>query len=390
MNIHWHNIQAVIMRELRIFRQRPIYLMGSVVAITFCCVFFLTFFKNGITTDLPVGVIDNDNSSVSREFIRQVDATQLSRVVRYSDYTQARKDMQSGKITCFCVIPENMSADILANRRPVFTFYYNALYFISGSMSFQNITRMINLTNGAVQREYLRAKGVPESQVMGMLQPIDVDMHAIGNQYINYGYYLVNILLPGILQMLIIIIIIYSLGSELKYGTSRHLLMTSGNSILTALIGKLIVFTVLFTAIGLILILLMYDWMHFPIAGSIWNMLFAIILLVLASESVGILIIGLLPVPRLALSIGALYSILGLTLSGFTLPVESMPAIIQGLASAYPIRHYYLFYCQEVIFGTGFIGWWQEVIHLLLFLFLPLFIMQRLKGAYIKQNFPTN
>ena len=190
--------------------------------------------------------------------------------------------------------------------------------------------------------------------------------------------------------MVIIIIIIYSLGSELKYGTSRHLLMASGNSILTALIGKLIVFTVLFTAIGLILILLMYDWMHFPIAGSIWNMLFAIILLVLASESVGILIIGLLPVPRLALSIGALYSILGLTLSGFTLPVESMPAIIQGLASAYPIRHYYLFYCQEVIFGTGFIGWWQEVIHLLLFLFLPLFIMQRLKGAYIKQNFPTN
>jgi ABC-2 type transport system permease protein len=134
----------------------------------------------------------------------------------------------------------------------------------------------------------------------------------------------------------------------------------------------------------------LYDWIHFPINGSIWNMFLAILLLVMASEGVAILIIGLLPIPRLALSIGALYSVLGFSMSGFTLPIEVMPPYIQGLAAAFPIRHYFLFYTQEVIFGSGFAGWWQEVIHLLLFLFLPLAVMQRLKRVYILQNFPKD
>jgi ABC-2 type transport system permease protein len=192
------------------------------------------------------------------------------------------------------------------------------------------------------------------------------------------------------LEMTVIIILIYSLGAELKYGTSRHLLKTSGGSMLTALIGKLIVYTVLFSAIGLIMIILLYHWMHFPINGSIWNMFIDVILMILASEGVAIFIIGLLPIPRLALSIGALYSILGFSLSGFTLPIETMPPYIQGLAVAFPLRHYYLFYCQEVIFGAGFAGWWQEVIHMLVFLLLPLSVMARLRKAYILQNFPKN
>ena len=100
----------------------------------------------------------------------------------------------------------------------------------------------------------------------------------------------------------------------------------------TALFGKMLVYTVLFSVMGLILVLLMYDWMHFPIAGSIWNMFLAIVLLVLASESVAVFIIGLLPVPRLALSIGALYSVMAFSMSGFTLPVETMPPYMQGLA----------------------------------------------------------
>ena len=132
----------------------------------------------------------------------------------------------------------------------------------------------------------------------------------------------------------------------------------------------------------------MYDWMHFPIAGCIWNMFLAIILLVLASEGVAIFIIGLLPVPRLALSIGALYSVLAFSMSGFTLPVETMPPYIQGLAEAFPLRHYFLLFSREVIFGTGFAGWWKEVIHLLIFVLLPVVVMYRLKRAYIYQNFP--
>jgi ABC-2 type transport system permease protein len=387
---NWQRIIAVARRELRIIRQRPIYLLGSVGVIAFCAIFFLTFMKDGLPSDVPIGLVDYDYSSTSRNFCQQLDATQLGKVVHYDSFAAAREDMNRGKIAAVCVVPVGMNDDIQANRQPKITFYVNGLYFVSGALAWKDLLQMVNLTNGAVQRQAFRARGYNDSQIMGMIRPVDVDVHQIGNVGTNYNYYLSSVLLPGVLEMIVIIVLIYSLGAELKYGTSRHLLQTSGNSIVTALAGKLLVWTLTFSAIGLILILLLFHRLHFPLAGSIWNMFLGIFLMIFASEAIAIFIHEMLPVPRLALSIGALYSVLGFSLSGFTLPIEAMPPYIQGLAAAFPLRHYYLFYVQEAIFGAGFAGWWKQVIYLLIFILLPLIGLVRLKKAYIHQNFPKD
>lgn len=387
---NWQRIIAVARRELRIIRQRPIYLLGSVGVIAFCAIFFLTFLKDGLPSDVPIGLVDYDYSSTSRNFCQQLDATQLGKVVHYDSFAAAREDMNRGKIAAVCVVPVGMNDDIQANRQPKITFYVNGLYFVSGALAWKDLLQMVNLTNGAVQRQAFRARGYNDSQIMGMIRPVDVDVHQIGNVGTNYNYYLSSVLLPGMLEMIVIIVLIYSLGAELKYGTSRHLLQTSGNSIVTALAGKLLVWTLTFSAIGLILILLLFHRLHFPLAGSIWNMFLGIFLMIFASEAIAIFILEMLPVPRLALSIGALYSVLGFSLSGFTLPIEAMPPYIQGLAAAFPLRHYYLFYVQEAIFGAGFAGWWKQVIYLLIFILLPLIGLVRLKKAYIHQNFPKD
>jgi len=387
---NWQRIIAVARRELRIIRQRPIYLLGSVGVIAFCAIFFLTFLKDGLPSDVPIGLVDYDYSSTSRNFCQQLDATQLGKVVHYDSFAAAREDMNRGKIAAVCVVPVGMNDDIQANRQPKITFYVNGLYFVSGALAWKDLLQMVNLTNGAVQRQAFRARGYNDSQIMGMIRPVDVDVHQIGNVGTNYNYYLSSVLLPGVLEMIVIIVLIYSLGAELKYGTSRHLLQTSGNSIVTALAGKLLVWTLTFSAIGLILILLLFHRQHFPLAGSIWNMFLGIFLMIFASEAIAIFILEMLPVPRLALSIGALYSVLGFSLSGFTLPIEAMPPYIQGLAAAFPLRHYYLFYVQEAIFGAGFAGWWKQVIYLLIFILLPLIGLVRLKKAYIHQNFPKD
>lgn len=387
---NWQRIIAVARRELRIIRQRPIYLLGSVGVIAFCAIFFLTFLKDGLPSDVPIGLVDYDYSSTSRNFCQQLDATQLGKVVHYDSFAAAREDMNRGKIAAVCVVPVGMNDDIQANRQPKITFYVNGLYFVSGALAWKDLLQMVNLTNGAVQRQAFRARGYNDSQIMGMIRPVDVDVHQIGNVGTNYNYYLSSVLLPGVLEMIVIIVLIYSLGAELKYGTSRHLLQTSGNSIVTALAGKLLVWTLTFSAIGLILILLLFHRLHFPLAGSIWNMFLGIFLMIFASEAIAIFILEMLPVPRLALSIGALYSVLGFSLSGFTLPIEAMPPYIQGLAAAFPLRHYYLFYVQDAIFGAGFAGWWKQVIYLLIFILLPLIGLVRLKKAYIHQNFPKD
>ena len=385
---NWQRILSVARRELRIIRNRPLYFIGSVGVIAFCAIFYLTFLNQGLPDNIPIGVVDEDYSTTSRNFCQQLDATQLGKVVHYDSYSSAREDMTSGKIAAVCVIPEGMNADIQAFRQPKITFYVNGLYFVSGALAWKDLLTMVNMTSGAVQREVFRAKGYNDAQIMGMIRPIDIDTHQIGNTTTNYNYYLSGILLPGTLEMIVILVLIYSLGAELKFGTSRHLMDTSGHSIVTALSGKLLVWTLVFSVIGFVIIMLLYHWMRFPISGSIFNMFTAMFLMIIASEAVAIFILEMLPVPRLALSIGALYSVLGLSLSGFTLPLEAMPPYIQGLAAMFPLRHYYLFYVQEVIFGAGFAGWWKEVIYLLVFLFVPLIGLNRLKKAYIHQNFP--
>ncbi|MBO6248209.1 MAG: ABC transporter permease, partial [Bacteroidales bacterium] len=349
---NWQRILSVARRELRIIRNRPLYFMGSVGVIAFCAIFFLTFLNKGLPDDIPIGLVDEDYSTTSRNFCQQLDATQLGKVIHYDSYSSAREDMTRGKIAGICVIPSGMNEDIQAFRQPKITFYVNGLYFVSGALAWKDLLTMVNLTNGAVQREFLRAKGYNDSQIMGLIRPIDIDTHQIGNVTTNYNYYLTGILLPGILEMIVILVLIYSLGAELKFGTSRHLMETSGHSIVTALAGKLMVWTLVFSTIGFIIIMLLYHWLHFPISGSIFNMFIAMFLTVIASEAIGIFILEMLPVPRLALSVGALYSVLGLSLSGFTLPLEAMPPYIQGLALMFPLRHYYLFHVQEVIFGA--------------------------------------
>jgi len=381
------SLYRVIRRELDIIRRRPVYILASVGVLLLNIVFYLSLFGDGLPHDLPIGLVDQDQSSTSRSFAQQMDATQLGKVIYYDDLHLARRDMETGKITAYVVIPEGFNADIQSQRQPHIGYYVNSLYFVGGALAYKDIVTMVNLTAGAVQREVLRMKGVNEREIMGQIQPIVLDQHQIGNPATNYGIYINGVLLPGILEMIVILITIYAIGSELKYGTSRHLLEMADGSLEKALLGKMIPYTIIFTVLGITLELLLFYWLKYPLQGSLWWMFLNMLLLVSASEALAFFIIGLFPVLRLAISVGAIVSILGISLSGFTLPVEVMPPYIQGFSAIFPLRHYYLFHVQETMWGSGFAGWWQEAVHMLLFLFLPAFVMKRLQNAYIKQDY---
>lgn len=380
-------MKEIIQRELNLWKRRPVYVLAPLAAMLFCGLFFLTFFGQGSVHELPIAVVDNDNSSLTRNFVRQLDATELGKVVRFDDYAQAREAMQDGKVTAICVLPENMYSDVLAGRKPAASFYLNTMYYVGGMMSYKNLLTMFNLSIGAVQRETMRAMGMDEDAIMATIQPILTDIHQIGNPTTDYNAYLSNILLPGLLELLTIIVVAYALGTEMKYNTSRELLDMSSGSMARLLAAKLAPYTVMFSALGCVLVTVLYGPMNFPLAGSIWAMMLNIVLMVLASEAFAVCIVALLPVCRLAVCISAFLGILAFSLSGFTVPLEQMPAFFRGMAEMFPLRPYYNFYIQETIFASGFEGWWPEVIHYLIFLLAPLPLLPRLKEAYKYNNY---
>lgn len=386
----FHKILLVYRREVVVWAKRPLYMVGTVLALAFCTVFYITFLGAGVPSDVPIGVVDEDNSSVSRNFVSQLDITQIGETIHFETYSEARRELQRGNITGLIVIPEGMYRDLQGFRQPSFTFYVNGLYFLGGSLAYKGLLNMVNLTSGAVQRQVLRAKGYSDDAIMGIIKPVNVDVHQIGNPLMSYGAYLSTMMIPGVIQMIVVLMIIYSLGTELKYGGSRKLMEISGNSITVALAGKMLFYTIFFTALGCIIETLFFRWMNYPMSGRLMNMFWDMFLMIMASEAVGILIIGLLPVLRFSLSVGTLYSVLGLSLAGFTLPLEAMSGPFQALGSLFPLRHYYLIYVQEYMFDAGFAGWWKEAVYLLLFLIAPVFVLKRLKNAYILQDYSKN
>ena len=384
-------IGQIILRELRHWAKRPIYLLGSVGVMAASALFFLTFFGEGLPEKLPIGVVDLDVSSTSRNFTRQLDATQLGRTVAFGSVAEARREMETGRICAYVVIPDHFDRDVQSFRCPRMGVYVNAMYpVIGGALAYKDILFMVNLTNGAVQREVLRAKGVSDREIMARIEPFVLDAHNIGNAPTSYAYYLNNMILMGILAMSILLVVSYALASELKYGTSGTLLELAGDSVDLAVFAKLIPYTLLFSALGVSMELLLFGPLHYPLAGSVWGMVLAVILLVLACEAVSVFIVSMVPTLRLSVCISALYSVLGFSFAGFTLPVSALPVALRGFSCLYPLRFFYRIYVQVALFGTGFAFWWIPCVLLLLFPLLPLAGLRRLYGAYKYQLYPKN
>lgn len=381
----------IVKRELALWARRPIYLLGSVGVMLISTIFYLSFFREGLPENLPIGIVDMDCSSTSRNFASQLDATQLGSVIDFPSVAQARREMETGRICGYVVIPEKFDEEVQAFRCPKLGVYVNGMNpVIGGALAYKDILFMVNLTNGAVQRQVLRAKGVPEYEIMAKLQPLNLDAHYIGNAPTNYGYYLNNMILIGILALCIVLVVVYSLGAEMKYKSSTKLLEMSGDSIFRTLAAKLFPYTVLFTALGVTLQLILFGPLHYPLAGSIWAMILSMLLLVLAYEAIAVFIFACTPTLRLAVCIAALYGVLGFSFAGFTLPISSLPVGIRGMSALYPLHFYYNFYVQEAIFGTGFAGWWTIVLAYLVFLFLPLLCGKRIYKAYKYQDYPQS
>lgn len=377
-------------RELKRMVGRPIYFISTFVIMTFCYVFFLTFFNEGQPNKMPIGVVDLDNSSLSRQFTRNLESTQQVKIaMRLNSHKEAREEMQLGNIYAFVEIKHHFANDVISNRRPPITFYINDGYLIAGSLIAKDITYMSAATSIGMQRKILRAKGLDEARIKGIIQPIAMDTHLIGNPWANYGTYLLNVILPGMLQIMVLMMTVFPIGVEYKERTTREWLASSGNSMLPALAGKLVPYTIIFTILGVIGNILLYEYMRYPMNSSIGWMFLATFILVLSSQAVGILFIGITPVLRDGVTFAGLFGTLGITFAGSTFPIEQMPAATRILSHLFPIHHYFNIYVDQALNGVEVHHSFVSYIAMISFMILPLFVFFRLKNAAISQNYPT-
>lgn len=380
-----HRIWLVAKREMRRLVEKPIYLFCMLVAPAICVIFFVSLMHEGLPTNLPIAVMDLDNSVNSRNLIRQLDAFEQTKVsMKTMSFTEARQEMQKGNVYGIFYIPAGFAVEATSGKQPKLSFYTNATYLIAASLLFRDMKTMSVLASAAVGLQTGLAKGYTNDQIMGQLQPIVVDTHPIGNPWLNYSVYLNNTLLPGVLQLLIFLVTVFSIASEIKYSTSRKWLEMGGNSLTVSLLGKLLPQTVIFTIVGFMVCAVLYGFNAFPLQSGWAPMLAAMFLLVVASQAVGTFMIGVLPTPRLGLSFASLFGMISFSIVGFSFPVQAMHPTLHALSNLFPLRHYFLIYIDQALNGRDLFYTIGEYAWLSSFLVLPFLIGRNLKRALLE------
>lgn len=377
-------IKDIVLRELQILRKNHLYAFCMVVFPLLTALFFTSLLDDGVPLDLPIGVVDLDNSSTSRSLVRKLDAFQNSRVVaRYPSVTAARNAIQENEIYAFLYIPEGMSEDLLASRQPKVSYYYSMASLVAGSMVMKDLKTITTLGSAGVGQATMRAKGYTPEQIQTVLQPVRIDAHQIGNPESSYNVYLSTAMVPGIMILFMMLISAYSLGMELKFDTGKDLLAKADGNIVVAIVGKFFIHFIVFLTVVLLFQYYIYGVLGFPRLGSVWDILLLCLLQVAASIGFGIFAFGLMPSLRMSMSVSSLWAVLSISMAGSAFPVMGMDTPLQALSWLFPLRHYYMIYQITVFNGFSLIDAWFHLVALVGFALLPWFVVSKIKNAML-------
>lgn len=373
-------ILAIFKREWLRISSSKICIWGIFIAPLLSLVLLMWMMESGLPSRIPIAVVDLDNTTTSRSLIRQLDAFEKTDIKYKSlSFKEARIRMERMEIYAVLTIPEDFAKDAISGNRPKLVYYTNNAFLISGSLLFQDLKTISTLASAAVGLQTAEAKGFTENQIMPILQPITIDTHPIGNPWLNYSVYLNNVIMPGILQLVILIFTVSAFGSEIKSRNGRKLMEMGNNSILKVIAGKLLPYTIIYMIIALLFMSVLYYYNHFPLHSGFWPMFFNYLCLTLAAQGGGIILLGIFRNYRLALSIASLIGMVSFSITGFSFSTLAMDGSLSALSNIFPLRHFFLIYIDQALNGIPFGYSMYQYAALLCFVLLSLFFFGTVK-----------
>lgn len=386
--LHKSFFVAVLRRELKRMVSRRLYFWVCLILPLFCVFFMATIFGSGQMENIPVGVVDLDWSSTSRNITRTIDAVPTFKVTKnYVDAASARKDLQKKKIYAYLVIPPNFEEDVTAGRQATLPYYYHfALLSVGGELhgAFETVLQTLSM---APIMEEATALGIDEDTMVSFLVPTNTQAHPLYNPDLDYSIYLSNPFFFIMFQVLILLITTYVIGSEVKFRTAGEWLKTADMDMFTAVTAKLLPYTVIFITIGVFANYVMFGLMHIPHSCSFWLLNLTVALFVVATQALGVFLFSLFPAIALIISIVSMVGSLGATLSGVTFPAPSMFPVVYYASFLLPVRHF-VEINQNLLYGNyGFVYAWQNVSALFLLLLPALMMLPHLKKTILSRKY---
>ena len=388
----------VLFRECHRITSRRLYFGVCILLPLFCLFFMATIFGNGQMENIPIGIVDQDNTAASRTIARRIAATPTFRVTEhFTDEASTRQALQRKEIYGYLSIPPQFEQKTVSGTGATLTYYYHYALLSVGSelmAAFETTLAPVALSPIVVQAEAL---GVGQEQIQTFLLPVEANTHPLYNPDMDYSIYLSQPFFFVLFQILILLVTVYAIGSEFKFGTTQEWMGAAtpagkdpanlrNADILTAVAGKLLPYTVMFSVIGILANYVLFRLMNIPFQGSLWLMNIVTVLFIMATQALAVLIFSIFPKIAYIISVVSMVGSLGATLSGVTFPVTAMYAPVHAASYLFPVRHFTEATQAMIYFDAGFAYFWQSVAVLLVFLLLAILILPLLKWWILRMK----
>ncbi|EGX6956004.1 ABC transporter permease [Aeromonas hydrophila] len=340
----------------------PLLLMGIL-----CWVF-----SAGLARDLKIGLVDLDQSLLSRELAFSLDASAGLKVAQQFDSIEAGASaLRGGDIYALVVLPNHLERDARQGTQPQVTVFNNGQFILISKLVNSALAQVVGTLNGQVGVLSAMAGGKALPGALGQAVPIASQVTALYNINSSYAQFLLSALLPAVWQILVVLYGINALARTDRLGldwTTRGVWFGLWRTLLPhVLIGW---------GWGLGWSLLLFKGFGYPMQGS-WLVLTAGLGLASAAcVSMGAFFYGIIRDPARALSLVGAYTAPGFAFMGVTFPVSAMGDFAQFWRSLLPISHYVELQIGQTNYGQPLAAALPQFGALLLFL-LPLLLVVR-------------
>jgi ABC-2 type transport system permease protein len=284
-------------------------------------------YLNQILRKLPIAVVDNDLSDISRQIVETLDASgAVSVTVRVRTLAEARAAIDRGKALAAVEIPQDTERDVLKGITVHIPIYADATYlFIFRSTASGIATALGTLTSDLVSRG-ARSDGSLVKAKLASSSPADVLLQPIFNPVGGYASYIVPAAFLLILQQTLLI------GAAMLTGSA---LASAGGAFVGVLGRGIAHLTIYLPALTLYLVVLPRIY-GFSTLGHLPQLFALGTVFLLATSFMGQAIGAWFKRPENATLLLLATSLPQFFTAGFAWPREALPDTIKALGRMFP------------------------------------------------------
>lgn len=383
-----HPLFAIFQREVTRIRTQWIYISSTLLLPGIAFALMAVIFSSGVPRNLDIAVVDQDFTPLSRKIYRAVSATPIAEVAwRAQSETEAYEMMKKGNVHAFLVIPKDSQKKQYNRETVAVKLYVDNTNIVTGGLIQNGVRNAISSLSDDIQINRAIKEGKSQEQAKNLTNPLKFSEQILFNPYGSYSAFLLNGLLPLLLIVFVFLTSVLTLGSELKYGTAGELMEHTNKSIVIALIGKMLPYTILFLLQAMLMNFILFHYAGAPLNGSFSFIAASELLLILAYQMMAVVLIALTSNLRLSLSLGSAYTMMALTFAGLTFPLNGMPLAARMFSYIFPFRFWNESFIGQTMRGEPLIHSAEPLLPVFVFIATGMAAMPLLKKRFMNPEF---